>query len=97
MAYKIKKYKKSEQTPISIPITSPFEAVVVLILGAGICLFNYIKEHPIVGVILGGVIVTFVVLAVYYRKKKWAEYLKWFYSRSRRLEELNANDLIEKL
>ena len=95
MAYKIKKYKKSKQTPISIPITSPFEAVVVLILGAGICLFNYIKEHPIVGVILGGVIVTFVVLAVYYRKKKWEEYLKWFYSRSRRLEELNANDLID--
>lgn len=65
------------------------------LLGIPIAIWYVIKEHTLGSILVAGVIVTGILLFIAYKKKKRAEYLKWFYDRNRNITVLNANDCID--
>ena len=92
-----KQYKHRSQAPLlqGVPINSPWELLGYMIICAPFLLWYYIKTHPVQGFFIIAGIITFVVWYISYRKKKRAAYLKWFFDRKRRLEEINANEFID--
>ncbi len=88
--------KRKQQPLLHINPNNPMELVAALILAVPLLLWYYIKTHPVQGVFIIAGIVTFVIWFIAYKKKKRAEYLRWFYDRTRRLNELNLNDYIDR-
>ena len=76
-------------------LRTPEEFIACLIIGAPIILWFYISEHPLQGMLIIIAIVGIVFFLIVNAKKKRAAYLRWFYDRSRRIEELNSNKYID--
>lgn len=73
----------------------PIGGIAGLIIAIPLMIWNAIKAHPIATIITATILVGLIAYVVADRKKKRAEYLRWFYDRKRRLDELNAYEYLD--
>ena len=91
----IKYPKRNNQPLLKVNPNNPIELLAALIVGIPLVIIGYAVKYPVFGYILVVVIITVVFFVIRWKRKKRAEYLKWFYDRNRRIQELNANDYID--
>lgn len=64
----------------------------LFVVGYGIVeFFKYLGNNIFLAILFGLVVIAIVAWVISYKRKKRAEYLRWFYDRNRRINELNAN------